>query len=56
MASPHIAGLAACLIAEEGEMGPAKLAARIKSLGTPGAISNPGDNTTDVLAYNNSGK
>ncbi|KAI1911198.1 Secreted subtilisin-like serine protease sub5 [Ophidiomyces ophidiicola] len=54
MAAPHIAGLGAYLMALEGI--PANQACdRIKAL-SQGVIRNPGAQTTNKLAYNNSGK
>ncbi|KAF8662086.1 hypothetical protein AX16_001196 [Volvariella volvacea WC 439] len=52
MATPHVAGLAAYLISKEGNVSPATLEARIKSLAVKGAISGipSGDNN---LARNN---
>ncbi|KAK2741472.1 Secreted subtilisin-like serine protease sub11 [Myotisia sp. PD_48] len=54
MASPHIAGVAAALIASENA-DIASLCSRIKQLAGE-AIRNPGSRTTGKLLYNNSGK
>ena len=42
MATPHIAGLAAYLLALEGTRSPAALCSRIQSLATKNTIVNPG--------------
>lgn len=56
MASPHVAGLAACLIADEGISGSKAVTVRMKNLAVPGSVTNLAPNTTSRLAYNNSGK
>ncbi|KJY01829.1 subtilisin-like serine protease PR1A like protein [Zymoseptoria brevis] len=55
MAAPHVAGLAAHLIAKEGEMAPTALCARIKELGVQGVISGVDEETANVLVQNGSG-
>lgn len=52
MASPHVAGLAAYLIALEGERKPVALCERVRKLATPGVVSNPGLLTPNLLAFN----
>lgn len=42
MACPHVAGLAAYLIALEGLSTPAAVVARIIALATPGRVTSPG--------------
>ncbi|KAF8249123.1 subtilisin-like protein [Wilcoxina mikolae CBS 423.85] len=54
MASPHVAGLAAYLIALEGLSGPAEVAKRMKELAV-GVVSDPGADTTDSLIFNGVG-
>lgn len=51
MASPHVAGLAAYLIAQEGLSGPASVSARIKEL-SQGIVENPGPGSPNAFAYN----
>lgn len=56
MASPHVAGLAAYLIAAEGLTGSKAVTARILTLAIPNIVSNPGTGSPRVLIYNGSGK
>ncbi|CAD6456269.1 d8f3fb16-a9a2-4889-868b-a7b6ea0050cf [Sclerotinia trifoliorum] len=55
MATPHVAGLAAYLIALEGLSTPAAVAARIKTLATSGSITNAGSGSPNLIAYNGDG-
>ncbi|QSZ34964.1 hypothetical protein DSL72_007826 [Monilinia vaccinii-corymbosi] len=55
MATPHVAGLAAYLIALEGLSTPAAVTARIKSLATSGLITNAGSGSPNLIAYNGNG-
>lgn len=55
MATPHVAGLAAYLIALEGLSTPAAVAARIKALATSGAITGAGIGSPNLIAYNGNG-
>ncbi|KAF7879206.1 hypothetical protein EAF04_000404 [Stromatinia cepivora] len=55
MATPHVAGLAAYLIALEGLSTPAAVAARIKALATSGSITNAGSGSPNLIAYNGDG-
>ncbi|KAK3307784.1 peptidase S8/S53 domain-containing protein [Chaetomium strumarium] len=52
MASPHIAGLGAYLLALEGRRAPEALCSYIKSLATANAISGLPSGTTNRLAFN----
>ncbi|KAB8349456.1 hypothetical protein FH972_023483 [Carpinus fangiana] len=52
MATPHITGLGAYLLALEGPRTPAALCSRIQALATKGVISNPGLLSKNYLAYN----
>lgn len=54
MATPHIAGLAAYLIALEGLSTPAKVVARIQALATSGKISDA-ESTNNLIGYNGNG-
>lgn len=54
MATPHIAGLAAYLIALEGPRSPAALCQRIQSLSTKNVITNVAG-SVNYLAYNGNG-
>lgn len=58
MASPHVAGLAAYLMALEGLDTPAQVVARIKALAeTTGATVKGADRpTTKLIAYNGNGQ
>lgn len=55
MACPHVAGLAAYLIALEGLSSPAAVQSRIKALGTPGKVISPGSGSPNLIAYNGNG-
>lgn len=55
MATPHIAGLAAYLLALEGARSPAALCSRIQSLATKNTIANVGSGSPNYLAYNGNG-
>lgn len=52
MACPHVAGLAAYLIALEGPRTPAKLCARIQELATKDAIEDAGEGSPNLIAFN----
>ncbi|KAH7135755.1 peptidase S8/S53 domain-containing protein [Dendryphion nanum] len=52
MASPHIAGLAAYLIALENLSGPTAIGNRIKALGSKSKITGVPTGTVNLLAYN----
>lgn len=52
MATPHIAGLAAYLLAFEGSRTPAALCSRIQALATSGKITGLPSGTQNLLAYN----
>jgi subtilisin family serine protease len=56
MAAPHVAGLAAYLIAKEGEMDPKALCQRIKTLGQRDVVAGVDEETPNVLTYNGSGR
>jgi len=56
MAGPHVAGLAAYLLAYEGRWTPTQLGARITALGSSGRITGVPTNTKNLLIYNNSGR
>ena len=55
MATPHVAGLAAYLIALEGTRTPSALASRIQSLSTKNVITSAGSGSVNYLAYNGNG-
>ncbi|ATZ54237.1 Bcser1 [Botrytis cinerea B05.10] len=55
MATPHVAGLAAYLIALEGLSTPAAVVARIKALATANLITSPGSGSPNLIAYNGNG-
>ncbi|KAL2063402.1 hypothetical protein VTL71DRAFT_5207 [Oculimacula yallundae] len=55
MACPHVAGLAAYLIALEGLSSPAAVQSRIKALGTSGKVISPGSGSPNLIAYNGNG-
>ncbi|KAJ5037329.1 uncharacterized protein L3040_007505 [Drepanopeziza brunnea f. sp. 'multigermtubi'] len=55
MATPHVAGLAAYLIALEGLSTPAAVQARIKALGIAGKVISPGTGSPNLIAYNGNG-
>ncbi|KAG8410344.1 hypothetical protein J3459_017154 [Metarhizium acridum] len=52
MATPHVVGLAAYLASLEGFPGAQALCERIRSLATPGTISNVPPGTVNLLAFN----
>ncbi|KAI1491979.1 protease [Biscogniauxia mediterranea] len=52
MATPHITGLGAYLLALEGERDPIALCDRIRELGTPNLIPNALSATSNIIAYN----
>ncbi|KAI0098539.1 proteinase T-like protein [Nemania sp. FL0031] len=52
MASPHVAGLGAYLLALEGPKTPAALCAYIASIGTSGALSGVPSGTVNKIAFN----
>jgi oryzin len=54
MATPHIAGLAAYLIALEGLSSPSAVQSRIKSLATSGKIVDA-ESTNNLIGYNGNG-
>lgn len=51
MASPHVAGVAAHLIALEGLESPAAVDARIKELSTADVVINAGQGTTASFVF-----
>lgn len=55
MASPHVAGLGAYLLALEGKKTPAALASRIQSLSNKNAITGIKSGTPNYLVYNGNG-
>jgi len=55
MATPHVAGLSAYLIALYGLTSPADVVAKITSLATSGAIPSPGSGSPNLIAYNGNG-
>ncbi|KAL1611936.1 hypothetical protein SLS60_000159 [Paraconiothyrium brasiliense] len=55
MACPHIAGLAAYLIALEGPRSPTGLCERIQELATKDAIEDAGEGSPNLIAYNGNG-
>lgn len=55
MATPHVAGLSAYLIALEGLSSPGAVANRLLALATNGVITNPGAGSPNRLAYNGNG-
>lgn len=56
MASPHVAGVAAYLIALEGLTSPSAVVNRIVALSTTGVVTNPGSGSPNRLLYNGSGQ
>lgn len=56
MASPHVCGLAAYLMAYEGLTSPSAVVSRIIELSTTGVVTNPGSGSSNRLAYNGSGR
>ncbi|ESZ93713.1 hypothetical protein SBOR_5898 [Sclerotinia borealis F-4128] len=55
MATPHVAGLSAYLIAFEGLSTPAAVVARLKALANSGLITSPGSGSPNLIAYNGNG-
>lgn len=55
MACPHVAGLAAYLLALEGPRGPTELCDRIKELATKDVLQDVGSGSPNLLAYNGNG-
>ncbi|KAL3425323.1 subtilase [Phlyctema vagabunda] len=55
MATPHVAGLAAYLIALEALTTPSAVAARIVALATTGKVTSPGTGSPNRIAYNGNG-
>lgn len=55
MATPHVAGLAAYLIALEGLASPAAVVARISALATNNVLLSPGTGSPNKIAYNGNG-
>lgn len=54
MATPHISGLAAYILALEGPRSPAALGARLQSLAQKGLITGDPAGTVNYLAFNGS--
>ncbi|KAI5925406.1 protease [Camillea tinctor] len=52
MATPHITGLGAYLLALEGKRDPVALCDRIRELGTPNEIPNAISSKSNIIAYN----
>jgi len=55
MASPHVAGVAAYLIALEGLSSPAAVRSRLIALAPTGLVTSPGSGSPNRLLYNGSG-
>lgn len=55
MATPHVAGLAAYLLALEGLKSPATLMTRIQTVSTKNVITSAGSGSKNYLAYNGNG-
>jgi oryzin len=55
IACPHVAGLAAYLIALEGLSSPSAVASRIIALATTGKVISPGSGSPNRIAYNGNG-
>lgn len=55
MATPHVVGVAAYLIALEGLSTPAAVAARLISLAGTGLVTSPGTGSPNRLLYNGNG-
>lgn len=55
MATPHVAGLAAYLIAKEKLASPADVLSRITVLATAGTVSAAGSGSPNLIAYNGDG-
>ena len=56
MASPHVCGLAAYLMAYESLTSPSAVINRITELSTTGIVTNPGSESPNLLIYNGSGQ
>lgn len=56
MATPHVVGLAAYLMALEGICGSKAVTARIKELAVSGVVKLSGEGTVDCLIYNGAAK
>jgi subtilisin family serine protease len=52
MATPHVAGLAAYILALEGKISPAALSSRLQTLATKNAITGLPSGTKNYLAFN----
>lgn len=52
MATPHVAGLAAYILALEGKMSPAALATRLQTLATKNVLTGLPTGTKNYLAFN----
>ncbi|KAG4220271.1 hypothetical protein PC116_g31250 [Phytophthora cactorum] len=52
MASPHVAGLGAYLLALEGQKSPTELCSYIQEIATSGALSGVPSNTKNLVAFN----
>ncbi|KAG9126046.1 subtilisin-like serine protease [Ceratobasidium sp. 392] len=50
MACPHVAGMVAAILSSEGQMAPAAMAARLKSVGAQGVLKGVPRGTTNLLA------
>ncbi|CAE6427358.1 unnamed protein product [Rhizoctonia solani] len=50
MACPHVAGMVATILSQEGDMSPADMATRLKGLGTQNALSSVPRGTTNLVA------
>lgn len=55
MATPHVVGVAAYLIALEGLSSPAAVIARLTALAGSGLVTNPGSGSPNRLLYNGNG-
>lgn len=55
MATPHVAGMAAYLIALEGLSSPAAVVSRLKALATSGKITSAGSGSPNLILYNGNG-
>lgn len=54
-ATPHVAGLAAYLIALEGLTTPASVLSRLVALSTTGKVTSAGTGSPNRIAYNGNG-
>lgn len=52
MASPHVAGLGAYLLALGGQKSPAELCSYIQEIATPDALEDVPSGTKNLLAFN----